>query len=466
MRAILFALANPSALEPLSEHLPPCLFGIGDRPMLVQVIEALVKRGVTRVDLVLHEHPEQVRVAVGDGSRWGVEVTTHLVKNPSNPFVSIRAAATDWDDKYVLIGCAESLPALPVELGTEATLYVQNNSSWTGWSLIRRETLTQVPPDLHYDGLPGILPGQPRQVVVPTLLDCRSFDDWMAANHHVLNCTEEQTFFPATARLDAPGVWISQGAEVDPSARLHAPVFIGKNSRVGPNCEIGPNVVVENHCLIDQGTHIADCIVCHDSYVGESLTLRKSIINRNLLLNLEHDTTIEISDEFILSALSPASPTRGAWWLVERCVAAIMLFALSPLFLYQLLTRQLHREPVADLPGDGSQTIDWLSFSSQLQTQAAAPLWSQLPALYHIMRGQAHFVGVQPRTAESVAKLPADWRKLYTNAKLGWLTLAHLHEGHLTVDDVYSSEAYYAAHASPWFDFKCYLRYARKLLRA
>ena len=64
---------------------------------------------------------------------------------------------------------------------------------------------------------------------------------------------------------------------------------------------------MENNCIVDAGSLIQDSIIFQKSYIGEALGIKDSIVDRNLLINLTHGTSIHIEDDFILSELSPPS---------------------------------------------------------------------------------------------------------------------------------------------------------------
>ncbi len=463
MRAILFALADSTPLLPITEHVPPCLLRVVDKPILIQIIEMLAHRQVTHVDLVLHDRPELIEEVVEDGKRWGVVITTHLIKELSKPFISVRASVKGWTEDLVLIGRAESLPNLPDEVEDAEQLFVDEGGNWTGWAFLRRETVWHLPADLAFCELPQALSRGMSKVSVGELLSCTSFAGWLESNQRVMAEHTDPLWFPATARQQSPGVWISQGSEVHATAELVAPVFIGKDSQIAAGCRVGPGVVVENHCLVDADTQLDHTLICHDSYVGQSLSLSHSIVNRNVLLSIQLGTTLEMADDFILSRLTPASPARKLCWMVERMVAAVLLFLLSPLLLAHILRRPVEFSDVVKLPGDGTTTLPWIQLDEHRHSKTPQPLLQRVSVLYHIVLGDAHFVGVAPRSVEEVAAMPSDWRKLYCGAKLGWLTLGHFHREPLTADDVYSSEAFYAGHASPWFDLKTFCRYLFRL---
>ena len=93
-----------------------------------------------------------------------------------------------------------------------------------------------------------------------------------------------------------PGVWIDEGAQVHRTARIVAPAFVGRKSKVEEQCLITRCSNVESNCQIDYGTVVEDSSILSNSYVGIGLDVAHSIVNGNKLLNLERDVTLEIAD--------------------------------------------------------------------------------------------------------------------------------------------------------------------------
>jgi hypothetical protein len=97
-----------------------------------------------------------------------------------------------------------------------------------------------------------------------------------------------------------PGIWVEEGAQVHRDARIVAPAFIGRGSRIGEQCLITRASNVESNCQIDYGTVVEDSSILSNSYVGIGLDLSHSIVDGNTLLNLERGVTLEIADPCVV----------------------------------------------------------------------------------------------------------------------------------------------------------------------
>jgi len=74
VRAMLLAAGIGTRLYPLTADRPKCMVAVAGREVLVRNIEWLQSNGVRDLVINLHHHAEAVVDAIGDGSRFGVNV--------------------------------------------------------------------------------------------------------------------------------------------------------------------------------------------------------------------------------------------------------------------------------------------------------------------------------------------------------------------------------------------------------
>lgn len=94
----------------------------------------------------------------------------------------------------------------------------------------------------------------------------------------------------------APGVWHGPGAQVEPSARISAPTFIGTGSRIGECCVVSGASSIERDCEIDCGTLVDQSCILQGTYVGVALDVRLSIVDNQTLFHLERNVEIGFAD--------------------------------------------------------------------------------------------------------------------------------------------------------------------------
>ncbi len=71
---MVLAAGRGERMRPLSDHQPKPLLPVRGKPMLVWHLEALARAGVERVVVNTAWLEEQIPAALGDGSRWGLQI--------------------------------------------------------------------------------------------------------------------------------------------------------------------------------------------------------------------------------------------------------------------------------------------------------------------------------------------------------------------------------------------------------
>src|SRR2546425_13209299 len=77
MRALVLSGGEGSRLRPLTSTSAKHLIPVAGTPILFHALEAIRETGITEVGLVVGPpNGRAVRYAVGDGSRWGMRITS------------------------------------------------------------------------------------------------------------------------------------------------------------------------------------------------------------------------------------------------------------------------------------------------------------------------------------------------------------------------------------------------------
>jgi len=118
-----------------------------------------------------------------------------------------------------------------------------------------------------------------------------------------------------------PGIWICEGAQIERSARLVAPAFIGQNVQISDECLITRGSNVESNSCIDFGTAVENSSILPNTYVGIGLDLTHAIVDGRNLFNLQHNVGLQITDPVVLRENSERARGRQSWADVESGMA-------------------------------------------------------------------------------------------------------------------------------------------------
>src|SRR5690606_38064075 len=105
-----------------------------------------------------------------------------------------------------------------------------------------------------------------------------------------------------------------------------------------------------------------------------------------------------------------------------------------PIQLIMFYDHHLRRDIKLKLPASNDplqwKTVSWetLELNAGREPSAFHRIFSRLPLLKGVVRGDYHFVGVAPRSPKEVEKLPTDWKKLYLKSKIGIITVSEIEE--------------------------------------
>ncbi len=115
----------------------------------------------------------------------------------------------------------------------------------------------------------------------------------------------------------SPGIWMANGVRIDASASIVGPAYVGASTEIKASCKVVGATTIERDCKIDFGTTVNDCSVLPETYVGIGLNVRRAIVGKKHLFNLDRDVEIEISDNKIIgrnfSSLPVLSKAKSLW---------------------------------------------------------------------------------------------------------------------------------------------------------
>ncbi len=415
MKALLICPAERPEVAPLAEWTPLAAVSICGKSLLAYWLEHLAHLGAREVSILAVDRPESIRAMVGNGARWGlrVEVLPQLRElTPAEARQKFRAGPSD---------------------------------GWLG--------------EPHDATVIDHLPAQPGKKLF------ESFAGFFA-------CIRE--FAPAAATPDriglheiSPGVWAGRRTQLAPEARLIAPCWLGENVVVGPHAVVGPNAVVENNVIIESASSIENSHVGPETFVGSLTHINHSIVQGHRLINWQTESSIDVTDAFLLCSLSEHRHEWRTPRFLGRAAAALLLTITAPLALLIVLRsrwqgqRSIHpRRAVWPVHGGNwSRTFVYYEFGN------AGGFWRRWPQLWNIVQGEFNWVGNRPLNPFEAGKLANDFERLWLAAPIGLVSAGDA-EGCFDpgTDEAKAHASFFAVQAGARLKISIFLRAMGRLL--
>ena len=324
MKAVILAGGEGTRLRPLTSNQPKPMMPLVNRPMLEHIITLLARHGFDEIVVTVAYLGNQIRDYFGDGSDFGVSMRYATEDSPLGTAGSVRNAADELDDTFLVISGdvltdidlgalvkvhreSDALASIalkrvenPLEFGIVITKpdgeierflekptwgQVFSDTINTGIYVLEPRVFDFIPPDEVIDFSGDVFPAALDQdlKIHGYVADCYwedvgTTEAYLQAHADVLDGKVDVEFSGFEL---ADGVWVGEGAELDPGARIEGPVVIGDNCRVEAGARVGAYTVLGTDVVVKADASL-ERTVCHDHvYVGRGAALRGATIGRS-----------------------------------------------------------------------------------------------------------------------------------------------------------------------------------------
>jgi mannose-1-phosphate guanylyltransferase/phosphomannomutase len=322
VKALVMAGGEGTRLRPMTANQPKPLLPVANKPIMEHVLGLLKRHGFTETVVTVQFFASLVRNYFGDGEDVGMSLqyateeiplgTAGSVKNAedalqSGPFLVISGDALTDIDLSAMVAFHKKQGALvtvglarvpnPLEFGiviADEEGRIQRfleKPTWgqvfsdtvnTGIYVMEPEVLDKVPAGEQVDWSADVFPqlfeaGAPLYgwVADGYWQDVGSPESYLRAQADVLSGqveTEMQGFEVS------PGVWVCEGADVDPEAVLSGPLCIGDYAKIEAGAELREFTVVGGNVVVKEGAFLHRAVVHNNVFIGPGATLRGCVI--------------------------------------------------------------------------------------------------------------------------------------------------------------------------------------------
>lgn len=355
MKAIIFCAGKGTRLEPLTSSRPKHLLPVAGAPLIEHTLRGLKGAGVREVLIVVHHLGEQIKLALGDGARLGLDIayteqggilgTGHALLK-GKPFARGERFLAVYGDLAVDPSVIRDLVKAHSPNRFATMLGVDGADTREFGSLeIDGSTLIKISEKPRRGGL-GVINGgiyimddrvfayvegtgksargeiELTDSMNAAVSDGQRVGVFKAARDRWVDVGRPWNVLEANELLMGPAVGggssagqidsaarvvgkvtVEDGAEVLPGAYIEGPAWVSSGCRVGPNCHIRPytylcrGVRVGNCCevkasIIMEGSHVGHLSYVGDSIVGAGSNLGAGTVTANLRFD---DRPVDVS---------------------------------------------------------------------------------------------------------------------------------------------------------------------------
>jgi mannose-1-phosphate guanylyltransferase / phosphomannomutase len=312
-------------LRPMTANQPKPLLPVANKPIMEHVLRLLKRHGFSETVVTVQFLAALVRNYFGDGEDVGMGLhyateemplgTAGSVKNAEDalrdePFVVISGdALTDIDltamvrfhrEQGALVTVGLTRVPDPLEFGiviADEDGRIQRfleKPTWgqvfsdtvnTGIYVMEPEVLAEVPPGESVDWSGDVFPTLLKRGA--PLFGYISDGYWEDVGTHESYLKAQADVLAGRVAVDidgfevSPGVWVAEGAEVDPEAVLTGPLCIGDYAKVEAGAHLREYTVIGSNVVVKEGAFLHRAVVHNNVYVGQGATLRGCVIGKN-----------------------------------------------------------------------------------------------------------------------------------------------------------------------------------------
>ena len=327
LSAIILVGGGGTRLRPLTYAIPKPLIPVLNRPLIVHMLDNLRRHGITRIVLAASASDTRMEAALGDGSRYGVNLEYCYETEPLGSGLAVKEAAqrfkgpffvcngdvlsdlnlTEMAQRHVQAGAMMSIFLASV---TDASSYGiadiddsgrinrflekpgpgQTNSRWAnaGTWLFERDIVAQIPDEK--------MDGSIERLVMPSLIAQGDLVLGYASDTYWMDVGTPERYLQIHNDLlngAIPG-WITSTleaeAEIGDGCQIWADAHVGERVILGANCRLGGQVritgpsVIGDSATIRERAAIASSVVWADTKIGAGAIIRNSIIGEGCVI--------------------------------------------------------------------------------------------------------------------------------------------------------------------------------------
>ena len=335
-------------LRPMTANQPKPLLPVVNRPIMEHVLRLLKRHGLSETVVTVQFLAALIRNYFGDGEELGMSLQYATEEMPLGTAGSVKnAEAALRDDRFLVIS-GDALTDIDL---TDMVNFHKKNGALVTIGLKRvpnplefgiiivdddgrvqrfleKPTWGQVFSDTANTGIYVMEPEVLDHVTEGTSVDWSGdvFPKLLAegaplygyiADGYWEDVGTHESYLKAQAdmlsgKIDvevdgfevSPGVWIAEGAEVDPEATLKGPLYIGDYAKVEAGAELREYTVLGSNVVVKEGAFLHRAVIHDNVFIGPSTNLRGCVIGKNtdVMAGARIEEGAIVGDECVIEA--------------------------------------------------------------------------------------------------------------------------------------------------------------------
>lgn len=324
MKGVIMAGGFGTRLRPLTFNRPKPMVPVANRPIMQRISELLKAHGITDQLSLLYYQPDAVKGHFEDGSKLGVQMAYMGAEADMGTAGSVKLGQPQIGKQRFIVISADILTDFDLTAAVKfheqrksmATLVltrVENplqfgvvisdkegritrfleKPSWgevfsdtvnTGIYILEPEVLDLIPEGRDFDFSKDLFPlmlqkGLPLygHVASGYWRDIGTLGEYLLAHRDILSGKVEAGVDGTRKGRLGTDLWVGEGSQVDPSAKLSNSVIVGRNVKVGPRVELS-DCILGDGCEVEEGAHISGAVLWNNVKVGAGAELKECTV--------------------------------------------------------------------------------------------------------------------------------------------------------------------------------------------
>ena len=323
-QAVVLVGGEGTRLRPITSRVPKPVVPLVGRPFVGYILENLARHGVARAVFSAGYLAGALREAIGDGSRYGLEVRYVVEDQPLGTAGAIKNVQDELDEGCLFAVNGDVLA--DVDLTAMRTFHGQQGGLATilltrvddprryglvevadggrveqflekpgadydvpahgalinaGVYLLEAEVLDTIPAGRQLSIERGVFPQLAAAGSLHAFVgggywrDIGTPESYLEAHFDLLQSKLETS---VSCDVGASYLYIAPDAVVAPGARVVPPAYVAGGTTLAPGSRVGPLAVIGAGCVVEAGAEIVESVVQDGVSIGERAVVQRSVV--------------------------------------------------------------------------------------------------------------------------------------------------------------------------------------------